>query len=529
MARNLNAPAPLHRPGAWHTEGEFRMQAQRSRLVDGIHVASGYGLKVYVERGHLVVHEGVGRRRETRRCNRATSGLKRLVVIGHSGFVTLEALRWIRDVGAAFVQLDADGSLISLSGYQGTDAPALRRAQALARTSVVGLDLARSILCEKIRGQAAVASQLGGTSSHAIEKALAEAEAANAIATLVGAEASAAEAYWEAWAEVPVPFGKRDRERAPDHWLRFGQRHSPLSRSPRLAANPANAILNYLYALLEAETTLACLALGLDPGLGIFHEDRRSRASLALDLLEAARPTVDAYLLGLLSHRTLRARDFAETRRGTCRIGERLARELASTSASWRSHVAPIVERSAAAIGASAGITSATPLTQTNRRAGLRARGMKTAASHAAAPRLPHSCRKCGEYLADAGRRHCDECLRDQTVEAGARGRPAAEKVLRQLRGEGRDPAHGGEAARRRGQKNASHQQAVADWNKGNDRPDSTVFVGEILPGLRRVGIGEIVAATGLSGHYCSLIRLGKRIPHARHWPALDALARSHL
>jgi CRISPR/Cas system-associated endonuclease Cas1 len=42
-------------------------------------------------------------------------------------------------------------------------------------------------------------------------------------------------------------------------------RGSLLTSSPRLAINPANAILNYLYAILEAETRLACLTLGLDP------------------------------------------------------------------------------------------------------------------------------------------------------------------------------------------------------------------------------------------------------------------------
>jgi CRISPR/Cas system-associated endonuclease Cas1 len=41
--------------------------------------------------------------------------------------------------------------------------------------------------------------------------------------------------------------------------------------SPRLAANRANAILNYLYAVLESETRLAVAALGLDPGLGFWH------------------------------------------------------------------------------------------------------------------------------------------------------------------------------------------------------------------------------------------------------------------
>jgi hypothetical protein len=38
------------------------------------------------------------------------------------------------------------------------------------------------------------------------------------------------------------------------------------------------------------------------------------------------------------------------------------------------------------------------------------------------------------------------------------------------------------------------------------------------------VPIAELVAATGLSEHYCSLIRLGKRVPHVRHWKALGKI-----
>ena len=83
---------------------------------------------------------------------------------------------------------------------------------------------------------------------------------------------------------------------------------------------PANAVLDYLYSLLEAETILASDAVALDPGLGIFHTDRGDRASLALDLMVAVRPAVDAYLLALLTQRTLSVRDFVETREGACRI-----------------------------------------------------------------------------------------------------------------------------------------------------------------------------------------------------------------
>jgi len=56
-----------------------------------------------------------------------------------------------------------------------------------------------------------------------------------------------------------------------------------------------------------------------------------SSSSLALDLMEAVRPAVDAYLLALLTERTLRGREFVETRDGCCRIIPRLAEQLAST------------------------------------------------------------------------------------------------------------------------------------------------------------------------------------------------------
>jgi CRISPR/Cas system-associated endonuclease Cas1 len=86
-------------------------------------------------------------------------------------------------------------------------------------------------------------------------------------------ESQAAKAYWSAWRTLPILYPKSDMPRVPDHWRTFGSRISPLTGSPRLATNPANAILNYLYALLEAEARLAAATLGLDPGIGVMHVD----------------------------------------------------------------------------------------------------------------------------------------------------------------------------------------------------------------------------------------------------------------
>jgi len=63
------------------------------------------------------------------------------------------------------------------------------------------------------------------------------------------------------------------------------------------------------------------------------------------------------------------------------------------------------------------------------------------------------------------------------------------------------------------------HQKAVRQWS--GERPDPAAFAVEVLPGLRQLPIRAISEATGLSEHYCSMIRLGKRVPHPRHWDAL--------
>jgi CRISPR/Cas system-associated endonuclease Cas1 len=113
----------------------------------------------------------------------------------------------------------------------------------------------------------------------------ADAETA-AVRTATPALATAASLDQLVWAErdarclvgVEVRFTATDARAVPEHWLSFGQRGSLLTGSPRLAINPAIAILNYLYAILEAETRLACVTVGLDPGLGSVHVGYRSRA-----------------------------------------------------------------------------------------------------------------------------------------------------------------------------------------------------------------------------------------------------------
>jgi hypothetical protein len=82
--------------------------------------------------GHLTLEDGIGADRRHARLPRVGHGLKRLVVIGSDGTVSLAALRWLADQDAAFVMLERDGSLLATTGPVRPSDVRLRRAQGLA-------------------------------------------------------------------------------------------------------------------------------------------------------------------------------------------------------------------------------------------------------------------------------------------------------------------------------------------------------------------------------------------------------------
>ena len=66
------------------------------------------------------------------------------------------------------------------------------------------------------------------------------------------------------------------------------------------AANGANAMLNYGYAVLRAASARAIVAAGLHPSLGLHHKSGGDGLRLADDLMEPFRPTIDLAVRDLL-------------------------------------------------------------------------------------------------------------------------------------------------------------------------------------------------------------------------------------
>ena len=504
----------------------------------GTVMLSGYGIKVAVDRRHLAVSDGIGRQRRAGRFAKATSRIKRLVVLAQTGYVTLEAMRWLHDAKASFIQLDHDGTILTAS-IGGLDDARLRRAQALLPHTEHRLAIARELLEAKLKGQLAVLDSFGLHGADAVREALALLDRADRIERVLNAEAKGAEAYWDAWAGVPVQFARRDR--VPEHWRTFGMRRSPLTLAPRNAANPCNAILNYLYTLLEVETRIGLSARGLDAGLALFHADEANRQSLAADVMEPVRPHVDAYVLNLARTRTFSAKDFAETREGACRLAAPLAQELAPTMATWAKLVAPYAEAVARHVArlAKSGLGLAAPIgpkpSADRARVSVRLRPIAAAVAPKAARSLPiataaNACRSCGAKLAIRKRLFCDRCLPDRREEAQRvvipAFRAAGPAKIASMRAAGHDPTATPEAQRRRAATASQQRKAGAAW-RDDGSLDGVDFRRDILPKLQRVSVRAIAEAMGASISHGSKVRSGHTVPHKRHWRALQAVAGS--
>jgi CRISPR-associated endonuclease Cas1 len=483
----------------------------------GIVTLFGYNSSASVDRGHLVLNDGIGTNRRQGRFPRVRHGLKRLVVIGSTGMVTFEALRWLADQDAAFVMLDRDGSVLTVSGPVGPSDARLRRAQSLAHQSDIAVQISRELIQKKLQGQERLVREVLGDAGNAdiIASSRSQLDDASTVQSVRQIESLAAQAYWYAWRNVAVNFPTAVLNRVPQHWRTFGTRKSPVTGSPRLAVNPANAMLNYMYAILESEARLAAAALGLDPGIGFLHVDTDARDSLACDLMEPSRPQVDAFLLDWLMNQTLRREWFFEQRDGSCRLMAPFAAVLSESSSAWHQTVGPIAEWVSRTLWSTfknsrKWMSAPTHLTQSKRRD---AKG-EPHPPPPSLPRPPNFCKTCGKNVERRYKR-CDSCRIPVSTEALKK---AAEK--------GRLTAHSPEARAKRIEGRRRHAAAIRAW-KPTDQPEwlnKETYMQTIRPRLGSLSVPTIRKALGISEVYASKIRSGKRVPHPRHWRLLGEL-----
>jgi CRISPR-associated endonuclease Cas1 len=486
----------------------------------GVLVLNGFGIRVQVNAGHLLAHDGVADVRRTIRLPRVNHGLKRLVIIGSDGFITLEALRWLADQDAAFVMLDRRGKVLAVTGPVSPSDAKLKRSQSLALVNGTALKIAKELIGRKLNGQASLVRDMlsDSATADAIDRFQTELPIAESMEIVRLIESQAARLYWQTWSEIPINWLRKDEGGVPQHWRQFDSRISPLTRSPRLATNPANALLNLLYSLLESESTIALSAMGLLPEVGLLHADTPWRNSLSCDVMEVCRAQCDAFVLNWLQTEPLSRSDFWEDRNGNCRINSRLAIKLCETSGTWRKLVAPVAEYVAQALSSSMSKSAlpakatqrivATRLTQRNKR---EVKGSNV--PEVKHPKPEHVCSGCGKLIQDRSGQ-CADCAID-----GATQRLSNASLI------GRVAARSPEARAKHVASRRRHATACSEWDPSSQPAWLTeqLFTEKIHPALTNVSATAIAKRIGVSRWYAGRVREGYR-PHARHWLALANL-----
>lgn len=498
----------------------------RCETYQGVCVVDGWGARVRVERGHLEVSDGLGEHRRVRRYSKVDRTPWRLVVSATTGTVTLDALRWCDAVGVTVVFIDAEGRPSHASiGDVGRNDARLRRAQAATAGTDVGISLAIDLLGAKLAGQADVLAQrLGDTdASSAVRDLRTALSSAGNMGAVRKIEAAAAGIHWRGWAGAKgatLRFTTRDQGHIPDHWQAFQTRRSLVDpKGNRLAADPTNAVLNYLYRLAEIEATQAAIAVGLDPGFGIIHSDFPGRDSLVLDLVEPVRPAIETMVLDMAHSRVFRKVDFVESASGIVRVLPPVSHELTASMSTWATLLAPWAEQVASTIGASTGkaLKPISPISGVRRRPGAtatKAQQRLSAAPAGSKPKVPVQprCTSCGIAVGNTRRRCCSDCSEQRRAEIGRIASSASSYAIE-------DPE--ARAARGRaiseGKRRAKEQRAV----EPGFGPDDWAV---IAAPLKTLPIRRIAQATGLSEQYAGQIRAGKQVPHPRHWAALKSL-----
>lgn len=254
-------------------------------------------------------------------------------MLGGSGTVSIQVLKWLNTQGIPLVILDfqgqEDASVCTNSGITDYE---LGRAQIVATHPEESLLIAKSLVTRKVRKSLENISGLEPTkdrtaSAKKLIEHLDKLDQAKDINRLLTLEATAALSYFKAWQGEPLKW--KVRKAIPDYWLTVGRRESPVSNTNRHAAHPVNAILNYGYAVLESQVRIALGIYGFDFNVSYLHARQHRRDSLVYDLMEPLRPVLDARLFDFALSTEFTDGDFSLTSQGACRLNPELSRRIA--------------------------------------------------------------------------------------------------------------------------------------------------------------------------------------------------------
>lgn len=353
-AYDEESTAYSERCGFWMGEcAPARPRRLRDREVTPL-VLTGHGLSLRVDKGCLVVRDGnthyPSTTREWRFFNGALDIPPAFVVLDGSGDITLDAIDWLsrHRVPLSRVRWDGQFSSIVTSGGQAAAPDKVRWQQETRSNPRARLAFAIGIIRRKAENTLQTLEThvprgpLWDRAYRNIERRAKtlKSNPPHTYAACLGLEGSIAGDYFRAWTGLTIKWKPLKRYPIPSDWnsyrSRVALRHGIRLRADgggynRGATHPVNAMLNYAYAVLIAQTQIRLIVERYDPTIGIMHEKKALRGinpAFALDHMEPMRPVVDRAILQLIDTTTFTGDDFAIQHDGVCRLNPELARKV---------------------------------------------------------------------------------------------------------------------------------------------------------------------------------------------------------
>jgi CRISPR-associated protein Cas1 len=317
-------------------------------------ILTGHGLSLRVDKGSLLVRDGYTHfpqtKREWRFFNGALDIPPAFVVIDGSGDITMNAIDWMASHRVPLIRIRWDGQFSSIvtSGGQAADPSKIYWQQKTRENPRARLAFATNIIRQKAANTLATMEFLPRSAlwdrackNIAIRAELLKCKPPQTFAHLLGIEGSIAGDYFRVWSGLSIKWRPLKRYPIPSDWStyrsRVALRHGIRLRADgggynRGATHPVNAMLNYAYAVLIAQTQIRLIVEGYDPTIGIMHEKKALRGvnpGFALDHMEPMRPVVDRAVLQLIDAVTFTGADFSIQHDGVCRMNPELARRVA--------------------------------------------------------------------------------------------------------------------------------------------------------------------------------------------------------
>ena len=273
-------------------------------------------------------------------------------MIDGSGSITMDAIDWLARHRVPLIRLRWDGQFGSIvtSGEQAASADKVdwqRRTRCNPRAR---LAFAADIVCQKAHhtlGTLEGYLPRGPLWDRACKNIESRARSLKknsprTFARLLGIEGSIAADYFRVWSNLSIKWKPLKRHPTPKDWntyrSRVALRHGIRLRNDGGGYNRGathllvNAMLNYAYAVLIAQTQIRLIVEGYGPTIGIMHEKKALRGinpGFALDHMEPMRPVVDRAVLQLIDEVTFTGADFTIQHDGVCRMNPELARRVA--------------------------------------------------------------------------------------------------------------------------------------------------------------------------------------------------------